>query len=128
MYTSSADDQKFRIGALAKLYLKQPDVLLQFEGQFMNQLIEPRGAPKQIIAYLLASRFMTPALMLDVGLGFFNENIQITKLHRECIDVNLHWFTTSHVEALFTGRFETLAFGAAGPNAGYALVQLHYRL
>ena len=23
----------------------------------MNQLIEPRGAPKQIIAYLLASRF-----------------------------------------------------------------------
>ncbi|HEX3758093.1 MAG TPA: hypothetical protein VHW23_05285 [Kofleriaceae bacterium] len=128
MYTSSDDDQKFRIGALAKLYLEEPAVLLQFEGQFMNQLIEPRGAPKQSIAYLLASRFMTSAIMLDVGLGFFNENIQITKLHRECIDVNLHWFTTSHVEALFTGRFETLAFGAGGPSAGYALAQLHYRL
>jgi len=128
MYTSSDDDEKFRIGALARLYLPDPAVLLQFEGQFMNQLIEPRGAPKQIIAYLLASRFVTPAILLDVGLGFFNENIQITKLHRECIDLNLHWFTTSHVELLFTGRFETLAFGAAGPNAGYALAQLHYRL
>lgn len=128
MFTQSDDEKKFRIGALARLYLDGPGVLLQLEGQFMNQLIEPRGAPKQIIAYLLASRFFDPAFLLDVGLGFFDENIQITKLHRECIDLNFHWFTTSHVEAIFTGRFETLAFGAAGPNAGYALVQLHYRL
>jgi hypothetical protein len=128
MVTQSDDEKKFRIGALAKLYLPGPDLLLQFEGQFMNQLIEPRGAPKQIIAYLLASRFFQPAFLLDVGLGFYDENIQITKLHRECIDLNFHWFATSHVEALFTGRFETLAFGAAGPSAGYALAQLHYRL
>jgi catechol 2,3-dioxygenase-like lactoylglutathione lyase family enzyme len=128
MYTRSADDQKFWLGALARLYLESPAVLVSFEGQFMNQLIEPRGAPKQIIAYLLASRFVTPAIMVDLGLGFFNENIQITKLHREAIDLNVHWFATSHIEAIFTGRFETLAFGASGPNAGYALAQLHYRL
>ena len=128
MYTRSDDEQKFRIGGLAKLYLDGPGVLLQFEGQFMNQLIDPRGAPKQIIAYLLASRFLGQAVLLDLGLGLFDENIQITKLHRECVDLNVHWFATSHVEAMFTGRFETLAFGAAGPSAGYALAQLHYRL
>jgi hypothetical protein len=128
MVTQSDDEKKFRVGALAKLYLPGPDLLLQFEGQFMNQLIEPRGAPKQIIAYLLASRFVNPAFLVDVGLGFFDENLQITQLHRECIDLNFHWFATSHIEALFTGRFETLAFGNAGPNAGYALAQLHYRL
>jgi hypothetical protein len=128
MYTQSTDDKKFRVGALAKLYLEAPSLLLQFEGQFMNQLIEPRGAPKQIIAYLLASRFFGSAFLLDVGLGFFDENIQIRKLHREAADLNLHWFATSHVEALLTGRFEMLAFGSSGPNAGYALVQLHYRL
>jgi hypothetical protein len=128
MVTQSDDEKKFRVGALAKLYFPGPDLLLQFEGQFMNQLIEPRGAPKQIISYLLASRFFQPAFLLDVGLGFFDENIQITKLHRECVDLNFHWFATSHIEMLFTGRFETLAFGAAGPNAGYALAQLHYRL
>jgi hypothetical protein len=128
MYTRSADDKKFRLGALAKLYLEGPELLFQFEGQFMNQLIEPRGAPKQIIAYLLASRFVTRAVMADLGLGFFDENIQIKQLHRECVDLNIHWFATSHVEAMFTGRFETLAFGAAGPSAGYALAQLHYRL
>ena len=128
MYTQSVDDKKFRIGALAKLYLEQPELLLQFEGQFMNQLIEPRGAPKQIIAYLLASRFLGSAFLLDLGLGFFHENVQITGLHREAIDLNFHWFSTSHIEAIFTGRFETLAFGSGGPNAGYALAQLHYRL
>ncbi|HEX7842000.1 MAG TPA: hypothetical protein VF469_31230 [Kofleriaceae bacterium] len=128
MYTQSTDEKKFRIGALSRLYLEAPELLLQFEGQFMNQLIKTRGAPKQIIAYLLASRSIAQAYLLDLGLGFFDENIQITQLHRECVDLNFHWFATSHIEAIFTGRFETLAFGAAGPNAGYALAQLHYRL
>jgi hypothetical protein len=128
MYTQSTDDKKFRVGALSRIYLEGPELLLQFEGQFMNQLIVPRGAPKQIIAYLLASRFFGRGYLLDLGLGFFDENIQITQLHREAVDLNFHWFATSHVEAIFTGRFETLAFGAAGPSAGYALLQLHYRL
>ena len=127
MYTQSTDDKKFRIGALSRLYLERPELLLQFEGQFMNQLIEPRGAPKQIIAYLLASRFVGKAFLVDLGLGFFDENIQITDLHREAVDLNVHWFATSHIEAIFTGRIETLAFGA-GAGAGYALAQLHYRL
>ena len=128
MYTQSADDKKFRVGALARLFLPGPELLLQLEGQFMNQLIDPRGAPKQIIAYLLASRPVGKAVLVDLGLGLFDENIQITALHRECVDLNVHWFATSHVEAIVTARFETLAFGAAGPNAGYALVQAHYRL
>jgi hypothetical protein len=128
MYTRSTDDQKIRAGMVAKLFLPGPETLLQFEGQFMNQLIQPRGAPKQIIAYLMASKFVSPAYMIDLGLGFFDENIQITQLHREAVDLNVHWFATSHIEAIFTGRFETLAFGSAGPSAGYALAQLHYRL
>jgi hypothetical protein len=128
MYTHSADDEKFRVGLLAKKYMAGPDILLQLEGQFMNQLIEPRGAPKQIITYLQASKWLDPAFMIDLGLGYFNQNVQIAALHRECLDLNFHWFMTSHVEAIFTGRFETLAFGSAGPNAGYALAQLHYRM
>jgi hypothetical protein len=128
MYTQSDDDKKIRAGLLAKLYLPGPDTLLSFEGQFVNQLIEPRGAPKQIVAYLMASKWFDPAFLLDVGLGYFNENVQITELHREALDLNFHWFATSHVEAIFTGRIETLAFGAGGPTAGYALAQLHYRL
>jgi hypothetical protein len=128
MYTHSSDDQKIRVGALAKLYLKKADTLLQFEGQFMNQLIEPRGAPKQIIAFLQASKFVTSAVMLDLGLNFLDQNVQVKELHREAVDLNVHWFTTSHFEAILTGRFETLAFGSGGPNAGYALVQAHYRL
>jgi len=128
MYTSSPGEQKYRIGAIVRWRLEAPELLLQFEGQFMNQLIEPRGAPKQVIAELLASRFVTGAVLLDVGLGLFDENVAITGLHREALDVNVHWFATSHIEAIATGRIETLAFGDAGPLSGYALAQLHYRL
>lgn len=128
MYTNSGDDEKYRAGILAKLYLPGPETLLSFEGQYVNQLIDPRGAPKQIVALLQASKWFNPAFMLDVGLNFFNQNLEIEELHREAIDVNFHWFATSHVEGIFTGRFETLAFGSQGPNAGYALLQLHYRL
>jgi hypothetical protein len=128
MYTQTVGEKKFRLGLLGKLYMPSPDILLQLEGQFMNQLIDPRGAPKQVIAYLMASKWLDPAFMIDLGLGYFNQNVQIAALHRECVDLNFHWFMTSHIEAIFTGRFETLAFGAAGPNAAYALAQLHYRL
>jgi hypothetical protein len=128
MYTKSKDDQKIRVGALAKYYLAKPEVLFQFEGQFMNQLIEPRGAPKQIIAYLQASKFLSPGFMIDLGLNFLDQNVEIKQLHREAVDLNVHWFATSHIEAIFTARFETLAFGSGGPNGAYALAQLHYRL
>jgi hypothetical protein len=66
--------------------------------------------------------------MLDVGLNYFNENIRITELHREAVDLNLHWFVDSHLEAILMTRFEMLAFGSGGPSSGYALAQLHYRL
>jgi len=128
MYTQSSDDKKFRLGAVAKLYLPGPETLLSFEGQFVNQLVDPRGAPKQIVSFLQASKFLGSAYMLDLGLDYFNENVQIRALHREAVDLNFHWFATSHLEAIFTGRFETIAFGSGGPNSAYALAQLHYRL
>jgi hypothetical protein len=128
MYTKSDDDKKFRVGALAKLFVPGIDTLFQLEGQFVNELIEPRGAPKQIVALLMASKFLSPAYMIDLGLNYFDENVQITGLHREALDLNFHWFATSHIEAMFTGRIETLDFGKGGPNAGYALIQGHYRL
>jgi hypothetical protein len=128
MYTKSDDDTKIRSGALAKLYLPSAETLLMFEGQFLYQKIDPVGAPNQIIGYLAASKFIGSAYMVDIGLNYFNENIRITELDREAADLNIHWFATSHIELIFTGRYETLAFGSGGPSAGYALGQLHYRL
>lgn len=128
MYTKSDDDTKIRSGALAKLYLPSAETLLMFEGQFLYQTIDPVGAPNQIVGYLAASKFLGSAYMVDVGLNYLNENIRITELDREAVDLNVHWFATSHIELIFTGRYETLAFGSGGPSAGYALGQLHYRL
>ena len=128
MFTKSDDDRKYRVGGLAKWFVPGIDTLLLAEGEFANQLVEPRGAPKELVALLMASKYLADGYMLDVGFNFYDENLQITGLHREALDVNLHWFATSHLEALFTGRVEMLDFGHGGPNAGYALIQAHYRL
>lgn len=48
-------------------------------------------------------------------------------LYRDGVDLDLHWFTTPHLEVFLTTRLELLDHGS-GPTGGYALGQLHYRL
>ena len=137
MYTQSVDDKKFRFGATGKLFMPGPQLLLQLEVQFMNQLIDPPGdvgdaigAPKQLIGYLLASRAFggNGQFLVDLGLGHYDENVRIKNLDKDCVDLNVHWFTTSHLELILTSRFEMVAFGSGGESAAYSLLQVHYRL
>jgi hypothetical protein len=128
MIEVSADDKKLRGEVIGKYYVPGPDLLFQGEVQVVNQRIDGGGAPVQLIGNVVVSRYLGTGLLLDLGLGHFDSNIRIRHLDRDCIDLNLHWFTTSHVELIFNGRFETLAFGTAGGAAGYALLQAHYRL
>jgi hypothetical protein len=121
-------DTKLRAGVTAKKYLPKPDLLFQGELQFVNDRIKPTGAPNAIVGYALASWFARDAVMVDVGAGYYNENIRIKYLDRECVDLNVHWFMISHFEALLTTRIEFFGFGNGGPTGGYALLMGHYRL
>ena len=67
-------------------------------------------------------------LMLDLGIGHFDSNLRIKNLDRDCIDLNFHWFTTSHLEFVLNARYELIGFGAGGEPGAYALIQAHYRL
>ena len=133
MYTKSDIDWKLRGGLTGKLYVKGPDVLLEFEGQVVNQHIESFGLT-QLVGELTATKFLPMGLWLDVGLGHYDENIRIKGLDRDALDVNLHWLTTSHIELIATTRVEiinqgrTLQTDLGGPTGGYALIQAHYRL
>jgi hypothetical protein len=138
MFTRSVDDQKVRGGITAK-FLVAPNVLIQGEGQFVNQQIRgpneagqleygQGGAPNQLVAYLMGSWFVTDPIMVDVGLGHYDENIRIKNLDRDCVDLNVHWFTTSHIEMLLTGRIEVIGQTNGGPTGAYAFLQAHYRL
>jgi hypothetical protein len=66
--------------------------------------------------------------MIDVGLSAYEPDLKVRYLDREAVDVNAHWFATSHVELMLTNRFEMLEFGEGGKSSGYSLVQLHYRM
>ena len=134
MYTHSADDQKFGGGGTIKKYFPSKDLLIQGELQYQNQLITESslnsagGAPIRLIGYLLATWHPKPFFMFDLGLGHYDSNLRIKDLDRDCVDLNLHWFVTSHLELILTNRYEMLAFGNGGPSGAYSLLQVHYRL
>ncbi len=134
MFSRSGDDKWVRAGLVAKQYLAGPRLLLQAELQFANQLIHRTttnpdgGAPKQLLGYVMGSLMLTDFVMLDVALGYFNSNLRIADIDRDGVDINLHYFLTSHVELAWNSRIETFGFGGGGPTGAYSLLQLHYRL
>jgi hypothetical protein len=123
-------DTRIRGGATAKLYLSKPDLLVQAELQVVHQQLDGPGDPNQLVGYLMASHAFSDAVLLDVGLGHYDENIAIQGLDRDAIDVNLHWFLTSHIELVLQNRLEGIGIGASrgGPTSGWSLLHVHYRL
>jgi hypothetical protein len=130
MVASHEGDTKIRGGATAKLYLPSPDVLVQAELQFVRQQLAGPGDPNQLVGYVMGSRPFGSALLLDVGLGHYDQNMAIQGLDRDAVDVNLHWFLTSHFELVWQNRVEGIGIGSStgGPTSGWSLLHGHYRL
>jgi len=126
-YSASAEQHTTYAGVTGKLYLPGGDVLLEAEAELIHQQIVAGGTTNQLAGYLLASRPLADGWLLDVGVGHYTQDTSVAGLYRDCLDANLHWFTTSHLELLATTRLELLDRGS-GPTGGYALLQLHYRL
>jgi hypothetical protein len=130
MVASHGGATKIRGGATAKLYLPSPDVLVQAELQFVRQQLAGPGDPNQLVGYVMGSREFGSAFLLDVGLGHYDENMAIQGLDRDAVDVNLHWFLTSHFELVWQSRVEGIGIGSStgGPTSGWSLLHGHYRL
>ena len=78
----------------------------------------------------MASKSFGTAFLLDVGLGHYDEDLHIAGLDRDAIDVNFHWFVTSHFELVLQNRVEGIGLGSStgGPTSGWSLLHGHYRL
>jgi hypothetical protein len=132
MIQVSPDDKEYRGGVIAKYYLPSPSILFQGEFQVVNQHIGPYGLT-QIVSQLMGSWAPRDDIMLDLGWGHYDENLRIKGLDRDAIDMNLHWFTTSHFEAILNARVELIGqassnVNTSGPTGAYVLLMGHYRL
>jgi hypothetical protein len=127
-YAKSDADARTAGGLTAKLWIAPAELLLQAEAQVIRQTFTAGGSRNQVVSYLLGTWFLHQGFMLDVGLGQFNEDLHVKDVDIECIDVNLHWFATSHWELIQTNRIQTITLDSGGPKSGYALIQAHYRL
>jgi len=126
-YATDDDLHRTHAGITGKLYLPGLDVLLSAEGEVIHQKLVAGDTVNQLAGYVLATHPLVHAWLLDVGIGHYTQDTRVRGLYRDCLDVNVHWFATSHLEGLVTTRLELLDRGG-GPNGGYALLQVHYRL
>lgn len=125
-YASDDDLARTYAGVTGKLYLEGADLLLQAEAELVHQKVSSTSRSfDQLVGYLLASRPLAKSWLLDVGLGHYTQDTEVDGNYRDSVDANVHWFVTSHFEALVTTRLEVLG---SGPTGGYALAQVHYRL
>jgi hypothetical protein len=127
-YANSDTDTRWDGGATAKYWIAPAEVLLEAEGQVIRQSFTAGTARTQVVSYLLASWFLHQGWMLDVGAGQYDEDLNVKDVELEGVDVNLHWFASSHWELMMTNRIQTIALGGGGPTSGWALLQFHYRL
>ncbi len=124
-YTASDELHSTFGGVTGKLYLEPIKLLLQTELEVVRRRIMAGGTEDQLVGYVLGSRELATGWLLDLGIGHFTQNVDVSGLYRDCLDAQLHWFETSHLELLLTARAEYLGNGPAG---GYLLAQVHYRL
>jgi hypothetical protein len=120
-------DQKYRGALVAKQYFAGPDVVVQGELQLVNPHVDDYGY-KQIVGYLMGTWFGPAGTMVDLGYGHYDENTGLHGLDRDCLDLNIHWFATSHIEAVLNNRVELIGKGGGGPTGAYSLLMAHYRL
>jgi hypothetical protein len=124
----------FRTGVTAKRYFAAPSILLQGELQAVNLHIAQGNTDgtytgtNQLVGYLLGTWFAGHGVMLDLGYGHYAPDIRLPQLNQDCVDLNVHWFTTSHIELLLISRAEFFQFGNGGPTGAYVMGMLHYRL
>jgi hypothetical protein len=130
MVTSNAGQVTVRGGATGKVSLESADALIQAELQFVHQQAPGGHGPNQIVGYVMGSKFLGSSLLLDVGLGHYDENIAISGLDRDALDVNLHFFLDSHLELVWQNRVEVLGLAQShgGPTGAWSLIHAHYRL
>ena len=143
MLNRTDDDRKIRGGVVGKYYIEAAKLLLAAEVQYVKQKIDGISAedsPAQIVASVIGTYTVNDFVQIDLGIGTFDNDLNLQHNHRDAIDLNARYTLTSHFEMQLNARYEAFAFGKdfgagddgvspdGGKSGGYALLQLHYRL
>lgn len=131
-YARSPDKVRFEGGVTGKWWLGGPSVLLGAEVVGIHESIDAGSAGNyKRDAYagnLMATWFPAHSFFVDLVLGTYDENWAVEKDYRDAAEVNVHWFAHSHLELVLMGRLQMIGLGDGGPNSGYGLLQVHYRI
>jgi hypothetical protein len=128
MFETNDANRKYRATVTAKQYVATPGINVLGELQFV---VPEAGGVRwnQLVGYVMGSYSLTDAILIDAGVGYFNENLRVANIARYNVDLNVHWFLTSHFEAMLVTRYEQIGITGTGGNFGsWTMLQGHYRL
>jgi hypothetical protein len=121
----SADDMRAQAGIHGKVWLEPAKLLLQAEVDGVHQTFDGGGNRNQLAAY--AGPVFVPSRGLYVGAAYeaFAEDLRVSSVLRQAIDVWLSVLPRAHWEIMLSGRGQRI-----GPHehALVGLLQLHYYL
>lgn len=119
------DDKHWYGGLVAKRWIAP--VLVQAEFQVIHQKVDAGGTANGVLGFVMGSYFLGP-LLIDLAVEAYDPNVHVRYLDQEAIDLNVHWFTSSHLELILLNHFQMQELGEGGLSSGYSMLMLHYRL
>lgn len=131
-YTHAVMKSRFEGGVTAKYWLADQNLLLSAEVQGVHESLDAGSAGNvkrdAVVGNLVATWFPAHTYFVDVVLGHYDQDVKVPEVDRDAAEVNVHWFPHSHFELVLMTRLQMIQFGKGGPNSGYGLLQLHYRI
>jgi hypothetical protein len=118
-------------GAVGKLWLEPPRVLLLGEADFIRQQVSAASfSENQFVGFLGASFFPVRGLMVGFAYERYQEDLSVSGTARTGFDSQVNFFPWAHFELVLLGQYQIIGTGAAseGPSASLFMLQLHYYL
>jgi hypothetical protein len=116
-------------GALGKVWIDGAKVLFMSELDLQHRAVIGGVAYNQLIGYFGVTFIPVKGLMAGLAAERYQEDLRVSKVGRNAVDLQINVFPWAHCELLMLGRYQITGGGTAdGSPASLAMLQLHYYL
>lgn len=123
------DQRVIQGGALGKLWVDGAHMLAMGELDVIRHDVVGGLAFTQMVGYLGLTFFPTKGFMGGLAFERYQEDIRLSTVGRNAVDLEFNLFPWAHIEVVLLGRYQITGAGSAdGSAASLGMLQLHYYL
>jgi hypothetical protein len=124
----TAEDARYLLGGVAKLWLPGPKLLLLAELDLGVRTFRTSGPTiGQLAAYAGVTYFPRSWLLIGSALERYDNDLALERSSRDSVNLTLQFFPRAHWELMLMGKLEVQGDDHNEPN-GFGMFMLHYYL